>query len=141
MLEDVLQEVEPRVSMVMNDRLLKPVCSEEVQTAVFQMDPVASPGADGMTAGFFKKYWDVVGADITNAIRSLMHSGKLLRGMNHTHIVLIPKVKCPVNMTQLRPISLCNVACKILAKVLANRLSSILPTVISHNQCAFVPGG
>lgn len=89
---------------------------------------------------FFPKYWDVVGPDITNAIRSFMHLGKLLKGMNHTHIVLILKVKSPVNMTQLRPISLCNVAYKNLAKVLANRPSKVLPAVISPNQCTFVPG-
>ncbi|KAH7834427.1 hypothetical protein Vadar_015903 [Vaccinium darrowii] len=51
MLEEVLREVKPRVSMDMNDRLLKPVCMEEVRVAVFQMEPSASPGPDGMTAG------------------------------------------------------------------------------------------
>lgn len=82
----------------------------------------------------------MVGRDLTDAIHSFMFSGKLLKGMNHTHVVLIPKVKCPVNMIQLRPISLCNVAYKILVKVLANRLTRVLLAVVSSNQCAFVPG-
>lgn len=54
----------------------------------------------------------MVGKDITDAIRSFMYSGKILKGMNHTHIVLVPKVKCPTNMTELKPISLCNVLIK-----------------------------
>ncbi|KAH7858009.1 hypothetical protein Vadar_018976 [Vaccinium darrowii] len=50
LLEDVLREVEPRVSMDMNERLLKPVCSEEVRVAMFQMDPASAPGPDGLSA-------------------------------------------------------------------------------------------
>ena len=69
-----------------------------------------------------------------------LNNCKIPREINCTNITLIPKVKSLELITEFRPISLCNVVYKIVAKVLANRLKAILPHVISENQSVFQAG-
>lgn len=73
-------------------------------------------------------------------VKSFFHSRRMLNELNHTNIVLIPKVDNPMKMSQFRPISLCNVVYKIISKVVTNRLKKVLPKVISLNQSTFVAG-
>lgn len=51
---------------------------------------------------------------------------------------MIPNVDKPKNMSQFRPISLCNVVYKIIEKVLVNHMSTILRS-INEAQGAFLP--
>ncbi|KAI8563745.1 hypothetical protein RHMOL_Rhmol03G0132800 [Rhododendron molle] len=60
--------------------------------------------------------------------------------LNHTNIILVPKVLHPEALPQFRPISLCNFSVKIISKVMANLLKKILNEIISPHQSAFVPG-
>lgn len=82
----------------------------------------------------------MVGEKVTREVLKVLNGGQFPEGWNETTIVLIPKVRNPEKLKDLRPISLCNVLYKIVSKVLANRLKVILPEIISPAQSAFVPG-
>ncbi|CAL1410531.1 unnamed protein product [Linum trigynum] len=58
---------------------------------------------------------------------------------NATLLALLAKVESPVNMAQFRPIGLCNVSYKVIAKCLANRLQKLMPDLVDETQTRFVP--
>ena len=113
---------------------------DEVRNACFVMHPSKSPGLDGMSPFFIQKYWHIVGGNVTEALLSVLNSGHILNKMNFTHILLIPKLKDLQHMVDYHLISLSNVLSCIVSKVLANRVKTILPNIISDTQSTFVPG-
>ena len=92
-MNNVLNLVERVVTPEMNQSLLQNYTAKEVHRALFQMHPSNSPGPDGMSPFFFQKFWHIMGVDVTNAVLSVLHSGRMLHKMNFTHIVLILKKK------------------------------------------------
>jgi hypothetical protein len=139
-LQEVLYSVKPCVTSAMNASLLATYSDAEIKQALFQMHPSKAPGPDGMSPFFYQKYWDIVHHDVCLAVKNFLTSGQLFQESNFTHLTLIPKVKEPKFAMELRPIALCNVVYKIASKVLANRLKTILPQIVSPLQSAFVPG-
>ena len=138
--QQILNAVEAKVTEPMNDSLLKDFTADEVRRALDNIGDLKAPGPDGMSAIFYKKFWDIIGDQIVMEVLGVLNGGPVPSEWNETTIVLIPKVNRPELVKDLRPISLCNVLYKIVSKVLANRLKQILPEVISPAQSAFVPG-
>lgn len=120
------------------DQLLEAVSEAEVRKILFSMPLNKSPGPDGYTVEFFKSAWSIVGNDLTKAIQSFFIFGFLPKGVNATILALIPKKTDAREMKDYRPISYCNVLYKIISKILANRLKTILPGFIAPNQSAFI---
>lgn len=60
--------------------------------------------------------------------------------INQTNITLVHKKKGVCSMKDFRPISLCNVLYKFVAKVLSNRIRIVLDSIISKQYNAFIPG-
>lgn len=128
------------ITSAQNDVLLNPITDVEVKRSLFQMHPDKSSGLDGMTPAFYQKHWSIVGKDIIVIVKKFFRDGIMPQNLNDSNVVLISKKKCPVQMGDLRSISLCNVLVKIITKVMANRMKEFMSEVISENQSAFVPG-
>ncbi|KAA3465639.1 reverse transcriptase [Gossypium australe] len=95
-----------------NELLLAPYREEEIEITLKGMGPTKAPGPDGFPALFYQS----------------------------TDIVLIPKVPKPTQLVNFRPISLCSVIYKVVAKTIANRLQTIMDKCIDKVQSTFVPG-
>ena len=78
--------------------------------------------------------------DVVKAVQEFFGDRNLLKELNATFLVLIPKILGADSLDKFRPISLCNSFYKIIAKVLTSRLLKILPLIISPQQTGFVPG-
>ena len=124
----------------MNGILCRKFEASEVTISLQQMAPLKALGPDGLPLLFYQHFWSTVNQDVTSSILSWLNSGTIPATLNHTFIILVPKLNSPKFPHQFRPISLCNVLYKIYSKVLANRLKKILPFIITKHQSAFTKG-
>nr|GEZ25909.1 RNA-directed DNA polymerase, eukaryota, reverse transcriptase zinc-binding domain protein [Tanacetum cinerariifolium] len=99
-----------QLSLEQQDNLEQTVSIVEIKRAVWDCGTNKSPGPDGT----FPK------------------------GCNSSFIALIPKTRNAKTVKDFRPIGLNGSLYKIIAKILANRLSSVIPDLISDVQSAFI---
>ena len=85
-MEECLDAVPQMVTKEMQETLSGEFTADEVRVALFQMGPTKAPGPDGMNA-----LLDFV----VMAVLDFLNNGHMLLEINHTNIVLIPKVKNP----------------------------------------------
>ncbi|KAA3455720.1 reverse transcriptase [Gossypium australe] len=136
----VLEGIRPNISHEINDRLLSPFREEEIWLALNGMGPTKAPGSDGYPALFFQKFWHIVGKEVTEFCLDVLNGVRGAEQINITEIVLIPKILNPTSMVNFRPISLCTVLYKMVAKAIVNRLQDVMGLCIDEVQSAFVPG-
>ncbi|GLT37028.1 hypothetical protein SLA2020_113700 [Shorea laevis] len=99
-----------------------------------------SLGPDGFSFHLIRACWSVIEKDVVEFVQEFFRNDKLVRGLNSSFIVPIPKKTNPLDLKDYRPISLINSLYKIISKVLANRIKKVLSKVISGTQFAFLGG-
>ncbi|CAN1146690.1 Transposon TX1 uncharacterized 149 kDa protein [Linum perenne] len=88
-----------------------------------------APGSDGYSVSFFKECWNTVGDDVVAAVLHFFTSGKLPCFVNSVILDFIPTKKNDIEVKDFRPIPCCNVVYKLISKLLANRMSEVLPII------------
>lgn len=113
--------------------------TQEIKDVFFSLPRNKTSGPDGYSAEFFTACWQVIGPEVTAAVREFFRSGQMLRQWNATTLILIPKVNNASSATEFRPISRLNTVYKVISKLISIRLKAVLPRVISQAQSAFMP--
>nr|GEV77471.1 RNA-directed DNA polymerase, eukaryota, reverse transcriptase zinc-binding domain protein [Tanacetum cinerariifolium] len=114
------------------------VTIKEIKNAVWDCGTDMSPEPDGFSFDFYRRFWFVIQKDVVAAVKCFFHYGSIPKGCNSSFIALIPKILDVKMVKDFRPISLIGSLYKIIAKILANRLVTVLGDVINEIQLAFV---
>jgi len=120
--------------------LEKPNFIEEIKLVLKSFVKDKSPGIDGWMVKFFLTFFDLIGNDVLEAVEDSRRSGSMVSSLNLTSIALIPKVDKPSRFGDFRPISLCNLAYKIIAKIIVIILKSYLSKALYLDQFGFLKG-
>ncbi|GKV32053.1 hypothetical protein SLEP1_g40686 [Rubroshorea leprosula] len=129
-----------KISQDDNETLIGPFSKKEIKEAIRNCDSSKAPSLDGFNFKFVKDQWEVIKEDVVEFLQEFQENSKLVKGINNSFIVLMPKVDNPQKIEDYRPISLIGVIYKILAKILANRLKKVLNGIIGEQQMAFLKG-
>ena len=106
---------------------------KECLAALKTMDSNKTPGTDGLPAGFYKVFWKDISSFLIAALHYSFESGRLSISQRRGAIKLIPKKDAELYyIKNWRPITLLNTDYKIAAKAIANRVKSVLPSLINQ---------
>lgn len=109
----------------------------EIKNAVYNSNPLKTPGEYGLHVIFYQTNWNVVKNKLVTEIQEIFTQYYIPSLWGNTLLCLIPKVDNAHLATHLRPIGLCYTFYKILTEILVNRKKPFLPNLISPFQGAF----
>jgi hypothetical protein len=116
-----------------NGILVAPFSLLEMEAVVRDSDGGKSPGPDGFNFAFIKEFWYLIKDEVRIMFDQFHANESLPRSMLAYFMTLIPKVSSLLELKDFRPISLLGSLYKLLAKVLARRLSSVINAIISQS--------
>lgn len=89
---------------------------------------------------FYRTCWDIILSDVYKAVQEFFIGFPLPKAAALIMIVLLPKGNTQTTFADYRLIALCTFLSKIQTRILATRLSTLLPLVISSEQAGFQQG-
>lgn len=126
------------ITTTINSELTACQTNLEVYQAIFSMGAYKSLGPNRMAVMFYKHCWGIIYEAVVAEIQNFFTNGMVKPSFNHTFIALIPKVQGVSKVAQLRPIVICNITLKVIAKIIAGRLRKYMERIVHPNQAAFI---
>lgn len=131
----------PHISELSRIFINKKFSQQEFTSALNDLNINKTPGSDGLTVEFFRKFWPQLQPHFYNSIMHALENGQLSHEQRTGLITLIPKKD--LDRSQLanwRPITLLNVDFKIYSKAIAKRIQSCIKEVVHTDQTGFIRG-
>lgn len=136
----VLNKVEGGVSNSKKEELEKEITVEELDTAVKTFKKNKTPGGDGLGLEFYLGFWELLRIDLMGVFKEMYRKGEMPLSFRQGVIILLYKKGDREELKNWRPISLQCFDYKLLAKVITNRLSKVISSVIHADQVCAIPG-
>lgn len=116
------------------------ITTKEIDEVVKRIPGDEAPRPDGFNGCFYKSSWGLIAQDFYRLCADFCGNSADLSAINYSYITWVPKKMAPQPPNDFRPISLMNFSVKIMCKVLADRIQSILTKLINQNQYGFIKG-
>lgn len=114
---------------------------DEIQRVIDSLIPGKSPGPDGFTPRFYKIFKEELIPIIKRTFNTVSTSVPFVPQSMQAYISLIPKPdKDHTLCGNYRSISLTNIDLRLYSKIIANRLTPIIPAHIHLDQVGFING-
>lgn len=111
---------------------------QEIKKTLFNIGDSKSLGLDEFSSNFFKAAWKIVGEDLRAATKEFFLTSQLLKEINHTIIVFIPKSNHVQRVDYYKSIFYCNVVYKVITKILTRHITLVLEYTINAAQTTFI---
>ena len=129
----------PQLTEILKEKLEQPFSLKELEDSIKRSKPNKAPGPDGYTNEFFKFFKEELKTWLFRAYNEAYASGSLSDLITMGTITCIPKSgKLRNTLKNWRPLTLLNGSYKFLSSMIAERLKSILPTIINNDQTGFI---
>ena len=134
---EMLKAIQPNTPPSYAAYLEQPITAEELYAALKPGGPNKAPGSDGISLEFYVRLWDTIRDDMLGVINQMYIHNSMTCRQQHGIVVSLPKDNGDITSAENRPITLTNTDYKILARIMARRLTPVLEEeLISSQYCS-----
>jgi len=98
------------------------------------------PRLEGFPIDLFYDFWEIPGEHLCTMVENFISLRTIIQPLNATFLTLIPKENRANSHGNFRWISLCNMACRVISKVVTNKLKPLMDMIISKQRGGYASG-